>query len=101
MRYIHNALQFNSQAMELVTAVVKELSIAVVLGFAEQSPSHSIYISQAIISPRGEVLVHRRNIKSTYMESTLFGGGSGPDLNNVAKVNFGPQYGKMLYHLLS
>ncbi|KAH6847116.1 carbon-nitrogen hydrolase [Chaetomium sp. MPI-CAGE-AT-0009] len=94
-RYIYNALPVQSQAMDLVKAAAKEHSIAVVLGFAEQSPSHSVYISQAIISPQGELLLHRRKTKPTHMERTVFGDGSGGDLNNVAEVDFGPEHGKI------
>ena len=84
-----------SLAMDLVKATAREHSIAVVLGFSEQSPSHSIYISQAIVSPQGEVLMHRRKVKPTHMERTVFGEGSGPDLNNVVEVDFGPEHGKV------
>jgi predicted amidohydrolase len=48
--------------MAQVKAAAKQHSIAVVLGFAEQSPSYSVYISQAIISPQGELLLHRHKI---------------------------------------
>lgn len=81
--------------MEAVKTAAKENSIAVVLGFSEQSPSHSVYISQAIISPQGEVLMHRRKIKATHMERTIFGDGSGNDLTNVVEVDFGPEHGKI------
>ncbi|KAJ3463271.1 hypothetical protein MRS44_008057 [Fusarium solani] len=94
-RYIYNSLPLESEAMELVKATAKENSIAVALGFSEQSPSHSIYISQAIISPQGEVVMHRRKIKPTHMERTLFGDGSGADLNNVVEVDFGAEHGKI------
>lgn len=71
--------------------------MAIVLGFSEQSRTHSIYISQAILSPQGEVLMHRRKIKPTHMERTLFGDGSDAELvlNNVVEIDFGPDYGKI------
>ena len=94
-RYIYNSLPVQSQAMDIVKAAAKENNIAVVLGFSEQSPSHSVYISQAIISPQGEVLMHRRKVKPTHMERTVFGDGSGADLNNVVEVDFGPEHGKV------
>jgi predicted amidohydrolase len=81
--------------MAQVKAAAKQHSIAVVLGFAEQSPSYSVYISQAIISPQGELLLHRRKIKPTHMERTVFGEGSGGDLTNVVEVDFGPEHGKI------
>lgn len=94
-RYIYNSLPAQSEAMDLVKAAAKEHSVAVVIGFSEQSPSHSVYISQAIISPAGEVLMHRRKTKPTHMERTIFGDGSGGDLNNVVEVDFGAEHGKV------
>ena len=75
--------------MEVLKATAKEHSVAVVVGFSERTDSNSVYISQAIISPQGEVLMHRRKIKPTHMERTIFGDGSGEDLNNVAEIDFG------------
>ncbi|KAI9148237.1 aliphatic nitrilase [Paramyrothecium foliicola] len=94
-RYIYNSLELQSEAMEAVKAVAKENSIAVVLGFSGRSETHSIYISQAIISPQGEVVLSRRKIKPTHMERTVFGDGGGNDLNNVVEVDFGPEHGKV------
>ncbi|KAK4099519.1 carbon-nitrogen hydrolase [Parathielavia hyrcaniae] len=94
-RYTYNSLPVESQAMDFVKAAAKEHAVAVVLGFSEQSASHSVYVSQAIISPQGEVLLHRRKIKPTHMERTIFGDGSGGDLKNVAEIDFGPEHGKI------
>ncbi|RBR24282.1 uncharacterized protein FIESC28_02772 [Fusarium coffeatum] len=94
-RYIYNSVAIESNAIEAVKTAAKENSIAVVLGFSEKSPSHSIYISQAIISPQGELLLHRRKIKPTHMERTVFGDGTNSDLDNVVEVDFGPDHGKI------
>jgi len=92
-RYILNSLSLNSPEMDLLKSAAKEHSIAVVLGFSERSPTNSVYISQAILSPEGEVLTHRRKLKPTHMERTIFGDGSGGDLNNVAEIDFGAEHG--------
>ncbi|KAK4210094.1 carbon-nitrogen hydrolase [Rhypophila decipiens] len=94
-RYITNSLSVDSPEMDLLKKAAKESSIAVVLGFSEKSPTHSVYISQAIISPQGGMLTHRRKIKPTHMERTIFGDGSGRDLNNVVEIDFGPDHGKI------
>ncbi|KAK4042055.1 carbon-nitrogen hydrolase [Parachaetomium inaequale] len=83
-QYTYNSLPVQWLAMSLVQAAAKEHAIAVVLGFAEQSPSHS-----------GKVLLHHRKIKPTHVERTIFGDGSGGDLNNVAEIDFGTEYGKI------
>ncbi|OTB19793.1 hypothetical protein K445DRAFT_72500 [Daldinia sp. EC12] len=94
-RYIYNSLAIESGEMARIKAAAKDHAVAVVLGFSERSPSNSTYIAQAIISPQGELVLHRRKIKPTHMERTIFGDGSGADLTNVAELNFGDPLGKV------
>lgn len=94
-RYIYNSLAIESDEMEQIKATAKKNSIAVVLGFSERSPSNSVYIAQAIISPQGELALHRRKVKPTHMERTIFGDGSGRDLTNVVELDFGAPLGKI------
>lgn len=100
-KYTMNSLSLDSPEMAQLTAAAKKHSIAVVLGFSERSPTHSIYISQAIVSPQGKVLMHRRKIKPTHMERTVFGDGSGSDLETVVEVDFGETIGKVKVGALS
>ncbi|EZF31577.1 arylacetonitrilase [Trichophyton mentagrophytes] len=92
-KYIQNSLSVNSAEMNTIKSAAKANNIAVVLGFVEAIDTHSVYIAQAIISPKGELLMHRRKIKPTHMERTVFGDGSGSDLTNVADVDFGGDVG--------
>jgi predicted amidohydrolase len=94
-KYILNALSVESSEMYRIRQAAKENSIAVVLGFVERSATDSLYIAQAIISPEGELLVKRRKIKPTHVERTMFGDGSGADLNNVVEIDFGGALGKV------
>ncbi|KAI2624338.1 carbon-nitrogen hydrolase [Hypoxylon sp. NC1633] len=94
-RYIYNSLAIESDEMEQLKATAKKHSIAVVLGFSERSPSNSLYIAQAIISPQGDLALHRRKVKPTHMERTIFGDGSGDDLTNVVELDFGAPLGKI------
>ncbi|KAF2970432.1 hypothetical protein GQX73_g3106 [Xylaria multiplex] len=100
-RYTLNSLSVESKEMRRIQEAARENSIAVVLGFAERSPTDSLYISQAIISPDGNLLLKRRKIKPTHVERTVFGDGSGPDLNNVVEVDFGGGIGKVKVGTLS
>ncbi|KAI0435621.1 putative nitrilase [Xylaria telfairii] len=100
-RYTLNALSIESKEMKLIRHAAQENSIAVVLGFAERSPTDSLYISQAIISPGGDLVLKRRKIKPTHVERTIFGDGSGPDLNNVVDIDFGDDIGKVNVGTLS
>ncbi|KAI1444749.1 carbon-nitrogen hydrolase [Annulohypoxylon stygium] len=93
--YIYQSLSIGSDEMEEIKDAAKKHSIAVVLGFSERSPSNSVYIAQAIISPQGELALHRRKVKPTHMERTIFGDGSGDDLTNVVELDFGPIIGKV------
>ncbi|KAI0387538.1 carbon-nitrogen hydrolase [Hypomontagnella monticulosa] len=94
-KYIYNSLAIKSPEMEQIKATAKKHSIAVVLGFSERSPSDSVYIAQAIISPQGDLALHRRKVKPTHMERTIYGDGSGGDLTNVVELDFGAPLGKL------
>lgn len=94
-KYTCNSLAIESDEMEQIKSTAKMHSIAVVMGFSERSPSNSVYIAQAIISPQGELALHRRKIKPTHMERTIFGDGSGNDLTNVVGLDFGTPLGKI------
>ncbi|KAI1106976.1 carbon-nitrogen hydrolase [Jackrogersella minutella] len=100
-RFIYNSLAIESDEMEQIKAAAKKHNIAVVLGFSERSPSNSVYIAQAIISPQGELALHRRKVKPTHMERTIFGDGSGGDLTNVAELDFGAPWGKIKVGVLA
>lgn len=94
-RYIQNSMSATGPEMQAIQEAAKKHSIAVVLGFSERTTSNSLYISQAIISPDGEILLKRRKIKPTHMERTVYGDGSGSDLTNVVDVDFGGSVGKV------
>lgn len=93
VRYIQNSMSATGPEMQAIQQAAKQHSIAVVLSFSERTTSNSLYISQTIISPDGEILLKRRKIKPTHMERTLYGDGSGSDLTNVVDVDFGGNVG--------
>ncbi|KFZ19132.1 hypothetical protein V501_00814 [Pseudogymnoascus sp. VKM F-4519 (FW-2642)] len=92
-RYVQNSLSINSPEIETIKSAAKANNIAVALGFSERTDTHSVYISQALITPQGDLAMHRRKLKPTHMERTVFGDGSGADLNNVADIDFGGDVG--------
>jgi nitrilase len=83
--YIKNSLKVDSPEMQAIAACAKEHNIAVMLGFSEND-NNSLYISQALISANGEIIMRRRKVKPTHMERTVFGDGSGNSLRNVVAV---------------
>ncbi|UKZ78484.1 hypothetical protein TrVFT333_006224 [Trichoderma virens FT-333] len=86
--YIKNSLRVDSPEMERLQACAREAGIAVSLGFSENS-NNSLYISNVLIGSDGEIKVHRRKMKPTYMERTVFGDASGHCLQSVAQLPFG------------
>lgn len=94
-QYIFNSLPLEGSGMEEIKKTAKQNNIAVVLGFSERTPSNSLYIANAIISPQGEIVLSRKKIKPTHMERTVYGDGNGEDLNNVVEIDFGEGIGRI------
>lgn len=74
--------------MKAICEGAKENNIIVCLGFSENHHD-SLYISQNIISATGQILLHRRKLKATHMERTVFGEASGDSLCSVVDTNIG------------
>lgn len=75
--------------MDTIRTCARENGIAVSLGYSEND-NDSIYIAQALIGPDGEVKSHRRKMKPTHMERTVFGDAAGHwSLAPVTPLPFG------------
>jgi predicted amidohydrolase len=77
-----------SPEMERIQACAREHGIAVSLGFSEND-NNSLFISNVLIGADGAIKVHRRKMKPTHMERTVFGDASGHCLRSVAELPFG------------
>ncbi|KAJ8702439.1 hypothetical protein PTI98_001151 [Pleurotus ostreatus] len=86
--YQANALAVHSPEMKEICEAVKEAAATVVLGFAE-TDGGSLYIAQVTITSNGEIANHRRKIKVTHYEKTIFGDGSAPSIHNVVQTEWG------------
>lgn len=71
-QYMANSLARNSPEMDAIKTAVKEAGIFIVLGYSERDAG-SIYMAQSFISPEGEIVHHRRKIKPTHVERSLWG----------------------------
>lgn len=80
--YMKNSLRRDSVEMDTIRQCAASNNISVVLGYSEND-RHSLYLSQSIIGRDGEIKMHRRKIKPTHAERTIFGDGSGASLMNV------------------
>lgn len=74
--------------MRRIQAAVKTSGMTVVLGYSEREGS-TLYISQAFISPSGEIVLNRRKIKPTHIERTIWGEGQAESLISVIASPFG------------
>ncbi|KAJ7786175.1 nitrilase [Mycena metata] len=86
--YQANALALHSPEMDRICQAVKEADVTAVIGFAERDGG-SLYIAQATILPDGKIANHRRKIKPTHYEKTIFGDGSAQSIYNVVQTPFG------------
>ncbi|TVY40490.1 Nitrilase [Lachnellula subtilissima] len=87
--YMANSLSRSSPEMASILAAVKAAGIFVVLGYSERDGG-SIYMAQSSISPDGIIVSHRRKIKPTHVERTIWGDGYVPgSLQTVVDTPFG------------
>lgn len=87
-KYMANSLPLRSPEIERIRAAAKESHIFVILGYSERDGG-SIYMAQTYISEEGEIVAHRRKIKPTHVERSLWGDGQGNSLDNVVDTSFG------------
>lgn len=74
--------------MRRIQAAVKKAGIMAVLGYSERDGA-SLYMAQSFISPEGEIVLHRRKIKPTHVERTIWGEGQADSLTTVVDSRFG------------
>ncbi|TDZ61432.1 Arylacetonitrilase [Colletotrichum trifolii] len=95
VRYMHNSLSLGSPELAAIRAAAREAGVAVSLGFSERDGGGggggggcSLFIAQVLVGADGEVKLHRRKMKPTHMERTVFGDASGHCLRGVAGLPF-------------
>lgn len=78
-RYADNSLVMGSAHLTRICEAARKHAIMVVLGSSERAGG-SLYIAQTIIGADGVIVAHRRKLKPTHVERTVFGDGHGNDL---------------------
>ncbi|WP_321883908.1 carbon-nitrogen hydrolase family protein [Burkholderia cepacia] len=78
-RHFENSMSVESEQFERLKAAAERNKIYVVMGFSERAGG-SLYISQAIIDDKGQLIANRRKLKPTHVERTVYGEGDGSDL---------------------
>jgi nitrilase len=79
-RYFENSLELGSEEFRRLRAAAATNRIHVVIGFSERAGG-SLYIAQAIIDDKGEVVATRRKLRPTSVERAVYGEGDGSDLS--------------------
>jgi nitrilase len=83
-----NSLSLSSPEMERIKAACKESHVFVILGYSERDGG-SLYMAQTYISEEGEIVNHRRKIKPTHVERSLWGDAQADSLKNVVDSKYG------------
>jgi nitrilase len=86
--YMANSMAKDSPEMKRIQAAIKAAGMMVVLGYSERDGA-SLYMGQSFISPDGEIVHHRRKIKPTHVERTIWGDGQADSLKTVVDSPFG------------
>ncbi|QPZ39562.1 carbon-nitrogen hydrolase family protein [Paramicrobacterium chengjingii] len=81
-RYHANSMTVGGPHMKAIREAARDNSIMIAIGFSEKAHG-SLYMSQTVIGAQGQILIHRRKLKPTHVERTLFGEGDGSDLQVV------------------
>ena len=86
-RYHENSLSVDSPQMMRIREAARDNKIAIVMGYSERAFG-TLYMAQTAIGSAGQILLHRRKLKPTHVERTLFGEGDGSDIK-VVDTEFG------------
>lgn len=81
-RYHASSIAVDGPQMQRIREAARAHSIIVVVGFSEKSGG-SLYMAQVVIGAEGQILLHRRKLKPTHAERTLFGEGDGSGIKVV------------------
>ncbi|KAJ7913951.1 putative nitrilase [Mycena leptocephala] len=93
-KFQKNCLSVQSEEFKEILAATKEAGIWVVLGFCELDGG-SMYAAQAIINSEGVVVLHRRKLKATGNERTIWGDGPADSLQSAVKGPRGATIGAL------
>ncbi|WP_304454854.1 carbon-nitrogen hydrolase family protein [Nocardiopsis sp. YSL2] len=78
-RYHANSLTVDGRHLAAIRQAARRHGITVALGYSEKDHG-SLYMAQSVFGADGALVLHRRKLKPTHVERTLFGEGDGGDL---------------------
>ncbi|MEM9622493.1 MAG: carbon-nitrogen hydrolase family protein [Pseudomonadota bacterium] len=77
--YHDNSIERDSPELQRIADAAKRNSMHVVLGYSERVGG-TLYLAQSLFSSDGEVIAHRRKLRPTHVERTIYGDGDGSNL---------------------
>lgn len=87
-KYRENSLPSDSDEMRRIREAARANKIFVSLGYSELDLA-SLYTTQVLISPSGDIINHRRKIRATHVERLVFGDGTGDTTKSVVETEIG------------
>ncbi len=78
-RYHENSIVTDSAEMQSIADAAAKHRMTVVLGTSERDHG-TLYLGQSLIAPDGSIIAHRRKLKPTHVERTVYGEGDGSDI---------------------
>ncbi|MGW5877274.1 carbon-nitrogen hydrolase family protein [Nocardiopsis terrae] len=81
-RYHADSITVDGVHLTAIREAARRHRISVALGYSEKDHG-TLYMAQSVIGPDGNVLLHRRKLKPTHVERTLFGESDGSHLKVV------------------
>ncbi|KAF4553347.1 Cyanide hydratase [Elsinoe fawcettii] len=86
--YRENSLALDSEEMRRIRRAARDNQIYVSLGLSEIDHA-TLYLTQVLIDPEGNIINHRRKIKPTHVEKLVYGDGSGDTFVSVTQTEIG------------
>ncbi|ORY66619.1 cyanide hydratase [Pseudomassariella vexata] len=87
-KYRENSLRVDSEEMNRIRRAARNNQIFVSMGLSELDHA-TLYLSQVLINPNGDIINHRRKIKPTHVEKLVYGDGSGDTFISVTETDIG------------
>ncbi|KAK7464070.1 hypothetical protein VKT23_006230 [Stygiomarasmius scandens] len=92
MNFQKNCLSVKSEEFATIRKAARDAGIWVILGYTEVD-GYSMYGAQSFIDSQGQVVLHRRKIKPTGQERTIWGDGAADSLKSVVEGPNGTKIG--------
>ncbi len=78
-RYHSNSVERDGPELRAIAAAAAAHGMTVVVGTSERDHG-TLYLGQTIIGADGQILAHRRKLRATHVERSVFGEGDGSDI---------------------